>query len=154
MATGMMRENPGRSPFFLVIIAGFGLLTGFLITGLAGAPEEITPPDPVQPADTAYLNTSRLTVNQGDLFRVVLPYDQLAGPRWRISITPGLFIEKERFLPYPEGEPVQSDGVIEWYVRAVGTGEESFMAITRIRSGSLSSVQTRYVLAVDVIRPP
>jgi predicted secreted protein len=153
MAADMIRTKPRRSLFYLVIIAVAGLIIGFLLTGMTWAPDEATYFDLAQPADTAYLNTSSLMVSQGDLFRVVLPYDQLAGPRWRISVSPGLFIEKERFLPYPEGELVQSDGVIEWYVRAVGTGEEVFTAITRIRSGSLSSEQTRYVLAVDVIRP-
>lgn len=106
--------------FFFTITAGCTSIN----QGWTIRPESfITPPD-----SSADEMTSEVTLYLNQTMRVTYPWSPEDGRYYRVSVTNGLFIVGDRYIPYTDPVPVVYSGVREWMVKAIEPGEHRFMS--------------------------
>lgn len=106
--------------FFLTITTGCTSIN----QGWTIRPESfMTPPDSI--ADEM---TSEVTMYLNQTMRVSYPWSPEDGRYYRVSVTNGLFIVGDRYIPYTDSVPVVYSGVREWMVKAIEPGEHRFMS--------------------------
>jgi hypothetical protein len=72
-------------------------------TGFTVRPEAFqSPPDLY-----ADMNTTQVTMSVGDTMLVSYPWTPEDGRYWRVSVTEGLFVTGDRYVPFPADMPVE-----------------------------------------------
>ena len=130
------------------------LLTLFIFTITTGCtsinqgwtirPESFMPP----PDSFADEMTGEVTMFLNQTMLVSYPWSPEDGRYYRVSVTNGLFIVGDRYIPYSDPGPVVYSGVREWVVKAIEPGEHRFISYLRPRATSWN--QEIEVRSVDV----
>lgn len=101
-------------------------------TGFTVLPEAFRSPPDVY----ADMNTTQVTMSVGDTMLVSYPWTPEDGRYWRVSVTEGLFVTGDRYIPFPADMPVEVTGMREWMVRATSPGTQTFIGSLRPRATS------------------
>ena len=141
--------NLSKSEILYIMV--FTLFTLTLITGCTSVnqgwtikPESfMTAPD-----STADEMTREVTIYLNQTMLVSYPWSPEDGRYYRVSVTNGLFIVGDRYIPYTDPVPVTYSGVREWMVKAIEPGEHRFISHLRPRATSWN--QEIEVRTVDV----
>lgn len=83
--------------------------------------------------------------------RVSYPWTPEDGRYWRVSVTEGLFVTGDRYIPYPPDLPVDVSGTREWMVKAISPGAQRFIGYLRPRTGSWNQEIVQQNISVLVI---
>lgn len=136
--------------FFIGICIFFLISSGCVQTntGYTIRPEAFTNPPDIY-ADE---NSMQVTLPLNGTMLVSYPWTPEDGRYWRISVTSGLFVTGDRYVPYPPDMPVAVSGTRQWMVKAIAPGDHMFMGNLQPRTTSWNQeiVQQRLnVIVVD-----
>lgn len=84
-------------------------------------------------------STSQVTMSVGDTMQVSYPWSPEDGRFWRVTVTDGLFVSGDRYLPHPPDIPVEMSGTREWMVQAVSPGTHIFIGNLRSRATTVQN---------------
>ncbi len=144
----------------VVVIAGMILVSACTGTGTPTAIPTATPsatPSPAPSNNTiaAYNqsdNNKTVSAKIGDKFTVTLDENPSTGYSWYMSVTNGLTIVNDTYLP-PNTTLVGAPGLHVWQIEADGTGDQKFSAIYKRLQEPPTGNETTYVLNVNVTAP-
>jgi inhibitor of cysteine peptidase len=147
----------------LVLIAGMIAVSACTSTVTPSATPSATPsvapsvtPLPSSNNTIAAYNQSdkNKTVNAktGETFTVTLDDNPSTGYAWNVSVTSGLTIVNDTYLP-ANTTLVGVPGLHVWRITANGTGNQSFGGIYRRPQEPLIGNETTYLLNVSVVAP-
>lgn len=133
--------------FFIVVI--FILFSGCVkpYTGFIVKPQSFE----VTPEVFADENTEDVTMHLNGTMLVSYPWTPEEGRFWRVSVTNGLFVTGDRYIPYPGDVPTEVSGAREWMVQAISPGPQTFVATLRPRANSWNQNIIQYKITVFVI---
>jgi inhibitor of cysteine peptidase len=95
-------------------------------------------------------NNRTVSVNSGKSFTVTLEENPSTGYAWNVSVTSGLTIVNDTYLP-PNTTLVAVPGLHEWRVLVNGTGDQKFNGTYKRPQEPLTGNETTYVLNLKVI---
>ncbi|NLV27722.1 MAG: protease inhibitor I42 family protein [Methanomicrobiales archaeon] len=101
-------------------------------TGYTIRPEAFESP----PEVIADLNTQEISLPLNESMLVRYPWTPEDGRYWRVSVTSGLFVAGDRYIPHPPDIPVVESGTREWMVKVISPGKQSFVATLRPRANA------------------
>ena len=104
----------------------------------------------VNPDILADENTSEVTMPLQGTMLVSFPWTPEDGRYWRVSVTEGLFVTGDRYIPYPPDIPVDVSGEREWMVKAISPGTQTFIGNLRPRTGSWNQEVVQKQIVVHV----
>jgi inhibitor of cysteine peptidase len=90
-----------------------------------------------------------VNVKNGETFTVYLEENLSTGYSWNVSVTSGLIIVNDTYLP-PNTTLLGAAGLHEWRINATGTGVQNFSAIYRRPFEPVLGNETTFVLNVNV----
>lgn len=93
-------------------------------------------------------NNATVSVKNGDIFQITLEENPTTGYLWNASVTSGLTIVNDTFLP--SSTAVGAPGLRQWQVQANAVGTQTFSAVYMRSSEPIVGNETSYILHVDV----
>lgn len=102
------------------------------------------------PAVYADESTTEVTLALNSTLLVTFPWTPEDGRYWRVSVTEGLFVTGDRYVPYPADVPVEVTGKREWMVKAISPGVQSFVGTLRPRAHSWNQDSLQYQITVNI----
>jgi predicted secreted protein len=115
-------------------------------TGFVVKPQAFSSPPDLYANET----TTDVAMYLNDSMLVSFPWTPENGRLWRISVTEGLFVTGDRYIPYPPEIPVEESGSREWMVKAISPGSQMFIGTIRPRGNSWDQETVQKKIAVLV----
>jgi inhibitor of cysteine peptidase len=95
-------------------------------------------------------NNSTVDIKKGDTFKVVLDENPSTGYSWNASVTSGLSIVNDTYLP-PNTDLLGASGTHVWEIKATGAGEQAFSGVYKRPWEPAMGNETMYMLTVKII---
>lgn len=156
----MDRKSLALSGIAIIAIAGMVMVSACTTTvtpsATPSASPTATPSATPSPGTMAAFNQSdnnkTVNVKSGETFTVTLEENPSTGYAWNISVTSGLTIINDTYLP-TNTSLVGAGGLHEWQVEATDTGDQQFSGIYMRPQAPIDGNETAYVLKVNVAVP-
>jgi inhibitor of cysteine peptidase len=137
-----------------VIIIGTIMVSACTGTVTPTATPAVTPTATPSPGTMAVFNQSdnnkTVEIKNGETFKVILDENPSTGYSWNVSVTSGLTIVNDTYLP-PVTDLLGVSGMHEWHVKATGTGDQQFSGVYKRPWEPVFGNETTYVLNVKVV---
>jgi inhibitor of cysteine peptidase len=135
----IMSERRFLAPIMVVACITAVLLSGCTGPGAQPLPTPTPTPAPTQAPGPAGPNTFNQTNNGGNYnipldaeIQLRLPENPTTGFSWNLSVTTGLSIINETYIPDDvSGKLVGSGGIHAWFLKAIGPGEQAISGTYR-----------------------
>ncbi|PWR70314.1 protease inhibitor I42 family protein [Methanospirillum stamsii] len=100
---------------------------------------------------TADMNTTALNMTENQVVLVTLPENPTTGYTWNVTLSEGLTLVNDTYTQDAAEEGMTGvGGVHEWFVQAVGAGEQSFFGIEKQEWEEETGNETTYTLNILV----
>lgn len=123
-----------KSATFMLALLVTGLLLTAGCTGQSGNNTTAAPANSTLPVMTGTItgekNTSSITLPAGTTTTIELEENPTTGYAWNVTLSPGLAIESNTYIPESTStDRVGAGGTHQWVVRGVTAGDQTFSAV-------------------------